>query len=126
MNHVVDSSAWLEFFVGGPNAPHSREPLSQPERLIVPTVTLYEVFKRVHRQRGEDAAIQAVALMRQGHEVPLDASLAIQAVQTSLKLNLPMPDSIIFTTARILQACLWTQDNDFEGLDGVQYFPRKD
>jgi len=126
VNHVVDSSAWLEFFAGGPNATHFREPLSQPERLIVPTITLYEVFKVVHRQRGEDAAIQAVALMRQGHEVPLDASLAIQAAQTSLELNLPMADSIILTTARIHQACLWTQDDDFKGLEGVQCFPRKD
>ncbi len=126
MNHVVDSSAWLEYFAGGPNAAHFREPLRQPDKLIVPTITLYEVFKVVQRQRGENAAIQAVALMRQGREVPLDASLAIQAAQTSLELGLPMADSIILTTARVHQARLWTQDEDFEGLDGVYYFPKKD
>ena len=125
MNHVVDSSAWLEYFAGGPNAARFREPLRHPERLIVPTITLYEVFKVVQRQRGEDAAIQAVALMRQGCEVPMDASLAIQAAQTSLELGLPMADSIILTTARIHQARLWTQDDDFEGLEGVHYFPKK-
>ncbi len=126
MNHVVDSSAWLEYFAGGPNATHFREPLRQPEKLIVPTITLYEVFKVVQRQRGEDAAIQAVALMRQGQEVPLDASLAVQAAQVSLELGLPMADSIILTTAQVHQARLWTQDDDFEGLDGVNYFPKKD
>ena len=125
MNHVVDSSAWLEYFAGGPNAAHYREPLRRPEGLIVPTITLYEVFKVVHRQRGEDAAIQAVALMRQGHEVPLDASLALQAAQTSLELGLTMADSIILTTARIHRARLWTQDDDFEGLEGVEYFPKQ-
>ena len=126
MNHVVDSSAWLEYFAGGSNATHFREPLRQPEKLIVPTITLYEVFKVVQRQRGEDAAIQAVALMRQGQEVPLDASLAVQAAQVSLELGLPMADSIILTTAQVHQARLWTQDDDFEGLDGVNYFPKKD
>ena len=125
MNHVVDSSAWLEYFADGPNATHFREPLRQPERLIVPTITLHEVFKVVQRQRGESAAIQALALMRQGHEIPLDASLAIQAAQTSLEVGLPMADSIILTTARIHRAWLWTQDDDFEGLEGVHYFAKK-
>ncbi len=122
MNHVVDSSAWLEYFAAGPNAAHFREPLKQADRLIVPTITLFEVFKAVHRQRGEDAAIQAVALMKQGREIPLDGSLAMQAAQLSLELRLPMADSIILATARAHRARLWTQDNVFEGLACVRYF----
>ncbi len=125
MNHVVDSSAWLEYFAAGPNAAHFREPLKQADRLVVPTITLFEVFKVVHRQRGEDAAIQAVALMKQGREIPLDGSLAMQAAQLSLELKLPMADSIILATARAHRAELWTQDDDLEGLDGVHYFPKK-
>ncbi len=125
MNHVVDSSAWLEYLAAGPNAPHFREPLKQTDRLVVPTITLFEVFKVVCRQRGEDAAIQAVALMKQGREIPLDEGLALQAAQLSLEHKLPMADSIILATARAHQAELWTQDDDFEGLPGVHYFPRK-
>ena len=125
MNHVVDSSAWLEYFAAGPNAAHFREPLKQVDRLIVPTITLFEVFKVVHRQRGENAAIQAVALMKQGREIPLDASLAMQSAQLSLELKLPMADSIILATARAHRAEIWTQDDDFEGLEGVHYFPKK-
>ena len=125
MNHVVDSSAWLEYFAAGPNAAHFREPLKQADRLVVPTITLFEVFKVVHWQRGEDAAIQAVALMKQGREIPLDGSLAMQAAQLSLELKLPMADSIILATARFHGAELWTQDDDFEGLEGVHYFPKK-
>lgn len=124
MNNVVDSSAWLEYFTSGSNAVHFREPLKQVDNLIVPTITLFEVFKVVHRQRGEDAAIQAVALMKQGREVSLDGSLAIQAAQLSLELGLPMADSIILMTARLHQAKLWTQDNDFDGIEGVNYFPK--
>lgn len=124
MNHVVDSSAWLEYFAAGPNAVHFREPLKQVDRLIVPTITLFEVFKIVHRQRGENAAIQAVALMKQGREIPLDGSLAMQAAQLSLEFKLPMADSIILTTARTHRAEIWTQDDDFKGLEGVHYFPK--
>ena len=125
MNHVVDSSAWLEYFAAGPNAAHFREPLKQVERLVVPTITLFEVFKVVHGQRGEDAAIQAVALMKQGREIPLDGSLAMQAAQLSLELGLPMADSAILATARAHKAELWTQNDDFEGLEGVRYFPKR-
>ncbi len=125
MKHVVDSSAWLEYFAAGPNAAHFREPLKQADRLVVPSITLFEVFKVVHRQLGEDAAIQAIALMKQGREVPLDGSLAIRAAQLSVELKLPMADGIILATARAHRATIWTQDNDFEGLDGVHYFPKK-
>jgi len=125
VNHVVDSSAWLEYFAAGPNAAYFREPLKQTDRLVVPTITLFEVFKVVHRQRGEDAAIQAIALMKQGREIPLDGSLAMQAAQLSLDLKLPMADSIILATARAHNAEFWTQDDDFQGLEGVHYFPKK-
>lgn len=124
MKHVVDSSAWLEFFADGPNAEAFLEPLSSPEQLIVPTITLYEVSKVVQRQRGRDAAIQVLAVMQQGREVSLDAPLAIQAAALGLELGLPMADSIILATARAHGATLWTQDEDFRDLDGVQYFPK--
>jgi len=124
VKHVVDSSAWLEFFADGPNAEAFLEPLSSPEQLIVPTITLYEVSKVVQRQRGRDAAIQVLAVMQQGREVSLDAPLAIQAAALGLELGLPMADSIILATARAHGATLWTQDEDFRDLDGVRYFPK--
>ena len=125
MKHVIDSSAWLEYFSGGENAKHLREPLKRADRLIVPTITLYEVFKIVHRQRGEGPAIQAVALMKQGKEVDLDSGLALFASQLSLQHRLPMADSIILATARVHKAELWTLDSDFEGLEAVHYFPKR-
>jgi predicted nucleic acid-binding protein len=114
----------LEYFAGGENAKHLREPLRRAGDLIVPTITLFEVFKIVHRQRGEDAAIQAVALMKQGKEVDLDGGLALFAAQLSLEHRLPMADSIILATARVHKAEIWTQDSDFEGLEAVHYFPK--
>lgn len=123
--NVVDSSAWLEFFADGPNAGEFASPLLDLASLVVPTITIYEVFKVVCRQRGEDAALQATALMQQGSLVELSPSLAMIAARTSLELALPMADSIILATARFHDATLWTQDEHFRGLSGVRYFPKR-
>ena len=123
--NVVDSSAWLEYFADGPNAGQFALPLADRASLVVPTITIYEVFKVVCRQRGEDAALQAAALMQQGTQVELSPSLAMVAARTSLELGLPMADSIILATARQYGAVLWTQDEHFNSIPGVRYFPGK-
>ena len=123
--NLVDSSGWLEFFANGPNASFFSNPLEKVDELLVPTVCIYEVFKSVLRQRDETAALQAVALMRQGSVVDLTADISMLAAKLSLAHNLPMADSIILATARLHQATIWTQDADFEGLDGVQYVKKQ-
>ena len=122
--HLVDSSGWLEYFADGPNAGRFAEPLAVPTRLVVPTVSLYEVFRVVMRERGEDDAIRAAALMGQGREVPLSSALALEAARLAHKGHLAMADGIILATARSTGAVLWTQDADFEGMAGVRYFAK--
>lgn len=123
--NIVDSSGWLEYFADGPNADLFAVPLGKSAELLVPSITLYEVFKIVCRQRGEDAALQAVAMMHQGKVVELSSSIALLAAKLSLEVKTPMADSIILATAQIHTAVLWTQDNDFEGISGVNYFPKE-
>ena len=123
--NVVDSSAWLEFFAEGANASVFADPLEQLDLLLVPSVCLYEVFKVVLRQRGESAALQAIAAMRQGCVVNLTERVALLAAELSLQLKLPMADSIILATARLHNAQIWTQDANLEGLEGVMYVPKK-
>ena len=123
--NVVDSSGWLEYFADGPNAGFFAEPLQDVAALVVPVITIYEVFKVVCRQRGEDAALQAVALMQQGTVVELSASLAMIAANLSLAAGLPMADSIILATARQLEAPLWTQDEHFHDMSGVRFVARR-
>lgn len=122
--HLVDSSGWLEYFADGPNAERFAEPLSEPGRLVVPTVSLYEVFRVVLRERGEDDAIRAAALMGQGREVPLTSALALEAARLAHEGRLAIADGIILATARSTRAVLWTQDADFEGMVGVRYFAK--
>lgn len=122
--NVLDSSGWLEYFADGPNADNYLTLLGNVAELLVPSITLYEVFKVVCRQRGEDVALQAVAMMQQGRVVDLSSSIALLAAKLSLDLKIPMADSIILATAQAHDAVLWTQDDDFAGLPGVRYFPK--
>ena len=122
--NVVDSSAWLEYFADGPNAEYFAPAIEDVSNLIVPTISMFEVFKRVLQQRGESDALQAVALMQQGRVVNLDASVALQAAKVSHDFKLPLADSIILATAQTHNATLWTKDSDFGGLPGVQYKPK--
>ncbi len=122
--NVVDSSGWLEYFADGPNASFFAPPVEDLELLVVPTISLYEVFKRVLQQTDESAALQAVAVMRQGRVVDLTQVLALKAATISAQLGLPMADSIILATARAHEATVWTQDADFENLEGVRYTPK--
>ena len=123
--NVVDSSGWLEYFSDGSNASHFEKPLSDRQQLIVPTISIYEVFKVLLREKDEVAALQGVAAMQGATVVDLTSALSLSAAAISLKLSLPMADSIILATAKSHEAVLWTQDVDFEGMAGVKYFPKK-
>lgn len=122
--NVVDSSAWLEFFAGGANAARFAPPIESPDRLVVPSITILEVFKRILQQRNENAGLRAIAAMRQGRVVDLDADLALAAAKLGYDLKLPLANSVILATARKYEAVLWTQDADFEGLENVRYFAK--
>jgi toxin FitB len=123
--NVVDSSGWLEYLADGPNADFFANSILATADLLVPTLSLYEVFKRVLQQRGEDDALQAMALMQQGTIVELSASLALSAARISLNDKIPMADSIMLATARAYEATLWSQDSDFENIPGVRYVEKK-
>jgi len=123
--NVVDSSGWLEYFADGPNAEFFAAAVERVSELVVPSISLYEVFKRVLQQRGEGAALQAVAAMQQGQVVDLDAAMALSAAKVSVEFRLPMADSIMLATARVYNATLWTQDADFKGIDGVRYIEKE-
>jgi len=123
--NVVDSSGWLEYFADGPNAGRFLTPLKDTGSLVVPVITIYEVFKVLLRESGEDVALQATAAMQKATVVNLDSNLAVTASKLSLSHGLPMADSIILATAQAYDAMIWTQDSDFKDIPGVKYFARK-
>lgn len=120
--NVVDSSGWLEYFANGPGAGNFEAPIIAVDQLVVPAVCLLEVFKVVLRGRGESDALQAVAVMRQGSVVDLDATLALAAAKVGIERRLPLADSIVYATAQMVDGVVWTQDDDFDGLPDVRFF----
>ena len=122
---IVDSSGWLAYFAEEPNARHFLPPLSDSASLVVPTVTIYEVFKVILREAGENEALQGIVAMQKGTVVDLTAPLALAASKLSLEHNLPMADSIILATAQEFNAIIWTQDSDFKNIRNVKYFAKK-
>ena len=123
--NVVDSSAWLEYFADGPNAVVFAKPIEATRSLLVPSLSLFEVFKRISQQRNEDEALRAVAVMEQGKVVDLDRATALEAARLSLLHHIAMADSVMLATAQRSRATLWTQDADFENLPGTRYFAKR-
>jgi len=123
--NVVDSSAWLEYFAAGPNAGRFAAAIEATADLLVPSIVVLEVTRRVMQQRGEDAALQAAALLHQGRVIPLDGALALSAAKAGLEHKLPLADSIILATALQFDATIWTMDADFTRIPNVRYFSKR-
>ena len=122
--NVIDSSGWLEYFAKGPNTAFFKSVIHNTEALLVPTICLYEVYKRIAVQRDEEEALSAIAWMATGEVVDLNQEIAIQAADFSREHQLAMADSIIYATARAFRATLWTQDAHFSGLEDVEFIEK--
>jgi toxin FitB len=122
--NLVDSCGWLEYFADSSYADFYASAIEDTGTLIVPTICILEVFKRVLQQRGEDAALQAAAVMHQGQVVALSASIALRAAKAGSQLKLPLADSVILATAQTYGALVWTQDAHFKDLEGVKYMEK--
>jgi predicted nucleic acid-binding protein len=123
--NVVDSSGWLEYLADDPGADLFAPPLEDTANLIVPEICMLEVARVVFRERGEHAALQALSLMEQAQIVRLDVSLMLHAAYLGQVHKLPLADSVVLATGRTHGAVVWTQDTDFEGLEGVKFFPKQ-
>ncbi|MEK6568229.1 MAG: type II toxin-antitoxin system VapC family toxin [Candidatus Omnitrophota bacterium] len=117
--NLVDSSGWLEFFTDGPLAQKYFSYLEKIEEIVVPALIIYEVYKKIKRERSEEDALLAVAHMGKARVVVLDDSLALTAADVSLRYNLAMADAIIYATAQQEKAKLITSDKHFLGLNNV-------
>ncbi len=121
MKTVVDSSGWIELFVAGPLADRFAPYVHEPRYLVTPTIVLYEVYKKVKRERGEDLALTVAASLRATTLVLLTEALAIASADVSLRYGLAMADAIVYATALQEDARLVTGDADMKELPGVIY-----
>ncbi|MBK8550000.1 MAG: type II toxin-antitoxin system VapC family toxin [Ignavibacteria bacterium] len=123
--NLVDSSGWLEYFTDGKNSKLFAPAIEDNDNLIVSSINLYEVYKKVMTQRSENDAKDAAGLMMQAKIIEVNASIAVKAARLSCKMNIPMADSIIYITAQVSNAIVWTQDYDFKDLEGVKFFKKE-
>lgn len=123
--NVVDSSGWLEYFGEGKNVAFFSPPIEKTDQLIVPTICIYEVFKRLSDLVSEDEALQAIGVMSLGQVVECNRQLALNAAKISREFKLAFADSVILATTRMHDATLWTQDEHFDGLEDVNYIEKK-
>jgi predicted nucleic acid-binding protein len=122
--NLVDSSGWLEYFADGKNAKLFAPVIQNTKELIVSTINLYEIYKKILSERAEGAALEAVGIMQQAKVIDVDTAIAFQAAKMSFELKLPMADSLIYATARLNDAIVWTQDYDFKDLEKVRFFKK--
>jgi len=123
--NLVDSAGWLEYFAGSPNAKAFVKTIEDTENLILSSVNLYEVYKKILIEKDEPHAIEAAGVMQQARVIDVDSVISLGAVKISFDYKIPMADSIIYSTARLYDATLWTLDSDFEGLPYVRYFKKR-
>ena len=123
--NVIDSSGWLEYFAAGPNGEIFHKKIAEKNKLLVPVITVYEVFKKMLSERGEAVALEVAAHMRLGKVIDVDTTIALAAAHYSGQFKLPMADALIYATARLNKAIVWTQDEHFQGLEGVEFIPKK-
>lgn len=122
--NLVDSCGWLEYFADGKNSDFFTPAIENTDKLIVSTINIYEVFKKVLQQRDENVALQATAAMQQARVINVTSAISLFAARISREIKLPMADSIILATAKSFNATLWTQDSDFKGINDVKYIKK--
>ena len=119
--NLVDSSGWIEFFQAGPNGPVFKPVVEDRQHLLVPTIALFEVHKVLSRSLPEDLVVRCLDVMRLGRVLDLTASRAIAASQVATRHRLALADAAMYSMAREFGATFWTQDIDYQRLEGVRY-----
>jgi predicted nucleic acid-binding protein len=117
---VIDSSGWIEFFLDGPKAATYARYLQHPEKVFTPAIVVYEVYKKIKRERDERVAKLCVAQIEKTQVVPVTQVIALLAGDLSLEFSLPMADSLVLATARMQQSELITSDSDFQNIPGTR------
>ena len=122
--YLVDSCGWLEWFADGGLAEAYRKYLRRPEELLVPSIVLHEVYKKLKREVGEEKALLAAGHMKRAEVIDLDELLALKAADLAITHHLAMADSIVYATGRYHDSEIITSDADLKDLPGVRFIPK--
>jgi len=123
---LIDSFGWIEYFTDGPLADKFANYVetASPTNTLAPTIVIYEVYKVIKREAGEDKALEAYAQLKNTKIIPLDENLSLSAADISLEFGIPLADSVIYATAKRFGAKIVTSDPHFEGKNGVMFITK--
>ena len=121
MRVLIDSSGWVEYFVNGPLADQYAKYVTPRNQIVTPTIVLYEVYKTIKREHGEETALLLAGRLNSTQVIQLTASLAYLAADVSLRYGLAMADAIVYATGQEQKADVITGDADLKDLPGVVY-----
>ena len=122
--NIVDSSGWLEYVAGTKNGDIFGKHIENSDKLVVPVITIYEVFKKILVESNEQNALKIAAHMRLGKVIDVNLTISLEAAKFGKQHKLPMADALIYATARQYDCTIWTQDEHFKGLEAVKYLPK--
>jgi predicted nucleic acid-binding protein len=122
--NIIDSSLWLEYFAGTLRNRGIVGMIEDPSSQYVPSICIYEVFKRILVDKNESDALACASFMQNAVVISVTPQVAMLAARLGKEHMLPMADSIIYATSKIHNAEIYTQDKHFESLDNVHYFPK--
>ena len=122
--NIVDSSCWIEYFMNSEIGANVALVIENPSELVVPTITLYEVYKKLLAEKGEEYALDVVSYMQTGKVIELNADLSLSAAQISRDHKLSMADSIIYATSLRYPATIFSCDKHFKDIPDIRYFPK--
>jgi len=122
--NIVDSSCWLEYLMDSEIGVNIAKVIENSGELIVPTITLYEVYKKLLAEKGEEYALDVVSYMQTGTVIDLNSGLSLLAAQISRKHKLAMADSIIYATSLHYSAEIFSCDKHFKDMPNVHYFSK--
>ena len=121
---IVDSCGWLEWFTDGRLADQYREYLADSDNILMPAIILYEVYKILKREVGEEKALLAAGYMKGYPVIPLDDTLALAAADIALQEKLAMADAVIVATSRAHNCRIISSDADLKDQVNVYYIPQ--
>ena len=121
---IVDSCGWLEWFTDGKLADSYKKYLVDQDNILMPAIILYEVYKILKREVGEEKALLAAGYMKNLPVIPLDETLALAAADVALRESLAMADAMIVAAARLNNCKIITSDADLKDQTGVEYIPK--
>lgn len=119
---LIDSSLWIEAFLGTPLGVVAKSEIMPTESCVVPTLVQHEIYKWLCRERSQAEAGEVMALTMTCKVVPLDSAIALRAADIAREHKLHTSDAIIYATALAADAELLTSDAHFQALSRVRYF----